>query len=523
MDEILGPPARGVRDDLSAIDEALEGLSAHRPLPEILNVILRAMTKVLEAPHGFLTLSAAGEPPTSAGLGAWAQAVPADLEHEVRQSGAPLRRQLPLGEIAAVPIIDDSGIVGVLGVALEGGRRLHEGAISLLSRFAALTAIAHENARLFETERAARERAQALYAAAQALSASLSLRDVLAAILNELRNVVPYDTASVQQHQEGKMVIVGGHGIDLDHFLGFGFDATSGKTPNSDVFTRRAPVIVDDILGQHGYAEFPAAEHAMSGVRSWLGVPLMFGNQVTGMLTLDKYEPAFYTEAHSQAALSFAAQAALAIENARLYERSQLEIGDRRRAEDGLRGANQELERRIAEIEALQAKLREQAIRDPLTSLFNRRYFTETLYREHAKAVRAGAPLALVMIDVDHFKQINDDHGHEAGDLTLQGLGTLLAGRSRGGDVPCRYGGEEFVVLLPDAAGPAAAARAEEWRTALAERRLHVNEREIAITVSIGVAAIPANARTPDELLRIADVALYQAKREGRNRVVLAR
>jgi diguanylate cyclase (GGDEF)-like protein len=507
------------RADLGAFDEALAGLSAHRPLPEILADILRSAAKALSAPHGFLSLTVDEDAEVNAGIGRWSSAPPADIEREVRERGGALRA----GNVAAVPIQAGANVVGALGVAVDPGGSLDAGAIALLGRFGQLAALAHETSRLFDTEREARESAQSITAAARALSVSLSLRDVLTAILRELGNVVPYDTASVQQLQGTRMVIVGGQGIDLDHFLGYGFDALGGRTPNSEVHRTGAPVIVDDILGDHGYLDFPAEAHAMSGVRSWLGVPLMFAGQCTGMITLDKYETGFYNRHHAGTALSFAAQAAIAIENARLYERSQLEIGDRRKAEEELRSANWQLQIRIAEVEALQIKLREQAIRDPLTGLFNRRYLTETLQREHARATRSGGPLALVMMDIDHFKQINDDFGHELGDRVLQIMGALLAELSRGADVACRYGGEEFVILLPDATGAAAAARAEQWRTAIAQRNFGDAERELRVTASIGVAAFPAHAGTPDELLRIADVALYQAKREGRNRVVLAR
>ncbi len=515
MDDTARP-----RADLAAFDEALAGLSAHRPLPEILADILRSAAKALSAPHGFLSLTLDEAAEVNAGIGRWSSAPPADIERDVRERGGALRAG---NEVAAVPIQAGANVVGVLGVAADPGGALDAGAIPLLGRFAQLAALAHETSHLFDTEREARESAQAITAASRALSVSLSLRDVLTAILSELGNVVPYDTASVQQLQGTRMVVVGGQGIDLDHFLGYGFDAVGGRTPNSEVHRSGAPVIVDDILGEHGYADFPAHAHAMSGVRSWMGVPLMFAGQCTGMITLDKYETAFYSPHHARTALSFAAQAAIAIENARLYERSQHEIADRRKAEDELRSANWQLQIRIAEVEALQIKLREQAIRDPLTGLFNRRYLTETLQREHARAARSGAPLALVLMDVDHFKQINDESGHESGDRVLQGLGALLAELSRNADVACRFGGEEFVVLLPDATGAAAAARAEQWRAAIAQRNFGGEERELRVTASIGVAAFPAHAATPDELLRIADVALYQAKREGRNRVVLAR
>jgi diguanylate cyclase (GGDEF)-like protein len=359
-------------------------------------------------------------------------------------------------------------------------------------------------------------------AATQALTKTLSLRQVLTTILSELANVVPYDSASVQELQHDRMVIVGGRGFDLESVLGTSFDVVRGDVPNRVVLESRAPVIVDDILGGHGYAEFPRADHAATGVRSWLGVPLLFGSECIGMLTLDKHEIGFYDTGHAEVVSSFAAQAAIAIENARLYERSQRELVERKRAEEELRAANQRLKGQLAEIEELQARLREQAIRDPLTGLFNRRYLTETLERELARASREGWPLSVVMIDVDHFKALNDAFGHRAGDLMLLALGNLLSAQTRHGDIACRYGGEEFVVVLPGAPVQAARARAEIWRTAFQEMRVAYEAKELKATLSLGLAAFPLYGSTSDDLLRLADKALYSAKRHGRNRLVIS-
>jgi diguanylate cyclase (GGDEF)-like protein len=376
--------------------------------------------------------------------------------------------------------------------------------------------------RRLETERAGREQAQALMAATQALTATLSLRQVLDTILRELAGVVPYDTASVQELRGERMVIVGGHGFDLDAMLGRGFDAVKGDLPNRDVLEKRIPVIVDDILGAHGYSQFPSADHAASGVRSWLGVPLVFGSECIGMLTLDKREVGYYDRGHAEVVSSFAAQAAIAIENARLYEQTQHELQERKRAEEELRGANERLKGQLAEIEELQARLREQAIRDPLTGLFNRRYLTETLERELARASREGLPLSVVMIDVDHFKALNDAFGHRAGDLMLLALGNLLSAQTRHGDIACRYGGEEFVVVLPGAPVEKARSRAEVWRSAFQEMRVAFEKAELRATLSLGLAAFPLYGTSGDDLLRLADKALYAAKRRGRNRLVVS-
>lgn len=171
----------------------------------------------------------------------------------------------------------------------------------------------------------------------------------------------------------------------------------------------------------------------------------------------------------------------------------------------------------------LREKLRNQSIRDPLTGLFNRRYAEETLTRELHRAARGGQTLAVLAIDVDHFKRFNDTFGHEVGDRVLRELGGLLMRSIRGGDVASRIGGEELLVILPDAQVEGALARAEQIRLKVSQLEIRHLDRPIgAITISIGVALFPAHGQRAEVLLRAADVALYQAKHQGRDRVVRA-
>jgi diguanylate cyclase (GGDEF)-like protein len=193
-----------------------------------------------------------------------------------------------------------------------------------------------------------------------------------------------------------------------------------------------------------------------------------------------------------------------------------------RQREQALREAHTALQARVVEIEALQSQLQEQALRDPLTGLFNRRYLDETLEHELARARRGGYPLALVMLDVDHFKRINDTYGHAGGDELLRRLGRLLRERCREGDIACRYGGEEFLLLLPGLQEPALRERAELWRCSVEAMEVPFGGAVFSVTVSLGVAVFPTHAQDLRSLQRCADRALYCAKRNGRNRVELA-
>jgi diguanylate cyclase (GGDEF)-like protein/PAS domain S-box-containing protein len=198
------------------------------------------------------------------------------------------------------------------------------------------------------------------------------------------------------------------------------------------------------------------------------------------------------------------------------------DITERKRSEIELGKTYKLLQIHSREIEDLQAKLKEQTIRDPLTGLFNRRYLEETMGRELARASREGFPIGVVMIDIDHFKQVNDSHGHKAGDLILQAMGNFLLGVIRAGDIACRYGGEEFLLILPQASRVITAERAEEWRTGFEALRTVYGENALQATISLGIAAYPADGVTAEAVIHAADQAMFRAKALGRNRVVLS-
>lgn len=171
----------------------------------------------------------------------------------------------------------------------------------------------------------------------------------------------------------------------------------------------------------------------------------------------------------------------------------------------------------------LRAQLHQQSIRDPLTGLFNRRYLDEIVRQEINRASRHDYPVGIVMLDIDHFKQFNDTYGHEGGDVLLRALGTFLQQRVRNEDTVCRYGGEEFVIVLSDASLEDAQWRAQEL--CMHVRTLSVQHRDVVmgtITISLGVAVFPTHGTTGADLIRNADNALYRAKSLGRNRVVIA-
>ncbi len=171
------------------------------------------------------------------------------------------------------------------------------------------------------------------------------------------------------------------------------------------------------------------------------------------------------------------------------------------------------------EVQTLQEMLREQSTHDALTGLYNRRYLDETLGRELISAERHGHPVSVIMGDLDHFKTVNDRYGHLAGDEVLRVFGDLMKQHARGSDIYCRYGGEEFLLVLPQMAEDDAVERAEQLRSAMAAAPVLFGASPIMVTASFGVATFPRDGRTGDELIAAADSALYAAKAAGRNRV----
>lgn len=234
----------------------------------------------------------------------------------------------------------------------------------------------------------------------------------------------------------------------------------------------------------------PACGHidAASADRHNACYPLMANGETLGVFYLRNDSTAPFTEMQENAGRRIADQAALTLAN----------LG-------------------------LQDLLRSQSVRDPLTRLFNRRYLEEALEKELSRAERGGQALSVLVLDIDHFKKYNDTRGHAAGDALLTQFAKLLHGSIRKEDIACRYGGEEFVIVLPTASADMAAARAEQICRATRDLRVQLGHEDLGpVTVSIGVATYPQHGERINTLIDAADQALYRAKNEGRDRVKLA-
>jgi len=232
--------------------------------------------------------------------------------------------------------------------------------------------------------------------------------------------------------------------------------------------------------------------HSVDGLAAaHLHIPLIAHGETVGVLSLQNEDKSdlHMTPAKQQLALTVADTTALALANLDLRE-----------------------------------TLRQQAIRDPLTGLFNRRYLEETLEREVQRAKRNHQPVGIIMIDIDFFKKINDTYGHEAGDAALRELGGFLLTHIRREDIACRFGGEEFILILPGATLLTTRTRAELLQDGLKQLRIQHNDQLLeGLTLSFGVALYPDHGSTGMAVIRSADTALYRAKQTGRNRIEMGR
>ena len=213
----------------------------------------------------------------------------------------------------------------------------------------------------------------------------------------------------------------------------------------------------------------------------------------------------------------------LVIRDVTEFYQNQIELKEtneiQRQTQLELKRTNDLLTEKLDRIQSLQGQLRELAVRDGLTNLFNRRYFEEALMAEFAKAERYGTPLSIILIDLDNFKRVNDTYGHQAGDCALQVFADVIRHHVRSSDIACRYGGEEFIIALPGMNLSEAYQRAETLRRAFKKTVIQYKEHTIQTTLSAGVGAYPEWEGNPDSLISMIDKALYQAKKSGRNRV----
>ena len=396
------------------------------------------------------------------------------LNHEIA-------KQCPSRSLIVLPLSAGQNKLGALILSFKEYHHFQPEEISICEQAASLIALAFEKFKAVEQAQQRAATSEALRKAGAAITETLETDETVARILEQLNQVIPYDTASVQILNGNEMEIIGGSGFaDLKAVIGIRFPVP-GNNPNTIVMETGKSYLLPEIGDV--YPEFKKPPH--NHIRSWLGVPLIFQERVIGLLAIDSATPNQFTQENITLAVAFADQVAVALENSRIYEKAQ-----------------------------------NQAITDALTGVYNRRGLFQVGEFELLRARRIKRPCCVLMLDIDHFKRVNDRYGHATGDQTLRGLTERCRTILRGVDMIGRYGGEEFVILLPETNIKSARLVAERLRQLITKEPFATDAGPLRITISIGVAEA-AKLDTLGTLIERADEALYDAKRAGRNCVIV--
>ena len=350
---------------------------------------------------------------------------------------------------------------------------------------------------------------EAILAIASRINAGNTLEEVLDHIYEGFRRLIPYDRlgCALIDARSGRVQAIWARSRAERHELDRGYSATLAGSSLARIAATGRPRILNDL--QKYATKHPASDATRrvvaDGVRSSLTCPLIANGKAIGFLFFSSNKAATYTAEHTDAYQEIAALVSLVVERSRAHE---------------------ELVETQGRLVAANRVLARAAYFDPLTGAPGRRYFDLLFEREWKRAMRHAEPLAVITIDVDHFKPYNDLYGHPAGDECLRQVAkALLSGARRGTDLVARVGGEEFAALLPATRPTEALALAGRLRKRVASLRIPHEGSPVAphVTVSLGVAStVPRRDDDAKQLLRWADAALYRAKEAGRDRAVLA-
>lgn len=389
-----------------------------------------------------------------------------------------------------VPMKIGNRIIGVLDAESKEPDGFTDRDVRILSSLALQASLVIDNARLYQgLERRVRE-LDLLNQIANYISAGLSFEETLNHIADGIKKLIDYHSGRIYLVDRSRQVLVPTviryetkeYPYPYTQFVKK-IEMKMGEGLTGWVAQTGQPVVVGDAEHHPRVKHIPGAPYRDE---SLLAVPLVSDGKVMGVIALAKLGLNQFGPNELRLLTILANQAAIAIENARLYEETK----------------------HLTNI-------------DPLTGLYNSRYFYDTLEKEIAKAHRYGGIVSLVMMDVDNFKWCNDNFGHQVGDAVLSELGQILLGLSRKADTAVRYGGEEFAIILPHTPRKGAVTQAERIRSKVETYPFYFGEAALKdrITITAGVAACPEDGKAPKTLLHSADMALYQAKAAGKNKV----
>jgi diguanylate cyclase (GGDEF)-like protein len=402
-----------------------------------------------------------------------------------------ITREDPLGRIGqmdrcsasflCVPIAKGEQVLGLLSVQSDSLMGYTHRDLQLLQAIATQAATAIENAQLYDEARRARDELSVLYEAAKTMSSSLELQAVLDNLVQVTCRAFAYEYGAILLVDEptNDLVVHAFHGYDLSVR---GYRVPVGKGVTGWVQSTGTPVIIPDVRADARYIGFNEV------IASEIAVPLIIEGKVIGVFNVESPRPQAFGERDIQILAALSAYATIAIQNARLFEQTK----------------------RLA-------------ITDGLTELFNHRYLHEAMGRALERCTLDGQPLALIMLEVDNFKRYNDTYGHQRGDEVLRIMADLLRKGSRTTDLVARYGGDEFMIVLPNSSKEAAHDIAERLRRMVEAYPFPLGENIFtSVTLSVGVAAAPEDGTTVDAVVEAVDRAQYTAKSSGGNNVHVA-
>ena len=382
---------------------------------------------------------------------------------------------------AAVPISADNHVLGILNIEADSSRRLTDTDITLLQSLAGQLGVALRNATLFEEAQRSRDEITVLYDAAKTISSSLELESVLNNLVQVTCQAFTYEQGAIllADERSGDLVVEATYGYAPGTR---GYRIPVGKGITGSVQRTGKPEVVADVRRDPRYIGITER------VVSEIAVPLISEGRVIGVFNLESTHRAAFGQRDLHILTALAGYATIAIENARLFE-----------------------------------KTKRLAITDGLTELYNHRYLHEAMERTLQRCRRDEQPLAVIMLEIDSFKRYNDTYGHQRGDDVLRIVADVLRKGSRTSDIVARYGGDEFMIVLPNSSKDTASEIAERLRRAVEAYPFLLGESIVtSVTLSVGVAASPDDGDTVDGLVDAVDRAQYTAKRSGGNKVYVA-
>jgi len=377
----------------------------------------------------------------------------------------------------AIPMMVRGEVVGVLDCQSDEVDHFDKETIRLLTLFSMQAAVALQNAKLYSLERQRARQLEAINTIAQQSTAVMDLEDLLERVCSVIQHAFQVPHVSLCLREESELVLRAHHGT-LTPRIPPGGRLPARTEPWSNVLSSGSTLVENDTRSA------PQLIILFAEAVSRMSIPLISFGQTLGVLTLHSDKPNAFRIQEFQSLESVADICASSIQNAHYVER-----------------------------------IRQLSYLDGLTGMFNRRFFELRIMEEIERARRSQAGMAIIMADIDHFKRLNDEFGHLLGDEVLRQVSSLLHQQLRKIDVVCRYGGEEFAILLTQTNAEHAMNVAEKLRRLVEGWQFPGVPR--TVTLSAGVAAFPDHGTTRDELIRAADVALYAAKQAGRNRVHL--